>query len=146
MADLEGSIGFLRDTLGLPLVRSQDVEGRPDRSRFFRCGETDIELIDVLDPVQRAIRLGTGGATRIEHVAFEVDDLVDAIRHLEAAGVTVSPVLELGNASNVWTDPATSAGVMYQLVEARRGHRSQGGAGLAYDLLAAVPTRRRTPP
>lgn len=116
--DLEQADRFLSDTLGLPLVRSINVEGRRDRCRFFRCGETDIEVIEVTDPEERARRLGVGVSARIEHIALEVDHLDTAIGYLTASGVDASPSLKLGSTINAWTDPTTSDGVMYQLVQA----------------------------
>src|SRR4051812_9316243 len=73
VSDLESVGHFLQETFGLPLVRSVEVAGRPDRSRFYRLGNTDIELIEVLDPELRRSRLGNETAARIEHIALEVD-------------------------------------------------------------------------
>jgi methylmalonyl-CoA/ethylmalonyl-CoA epimerase len=117
--DLESARDALGVTFGLEVQRELAVPGRPDRSVFYRCGEIDIELIEVTDPDDRERRLG-GAVARIEHIAFEVPDLEAAIAHLAQAGVETTPPVHLVDRINSWTVPETSGGVMYQLVQEAR--------------------------
>ena len=121
--DLADAERLLRDVLGLTLARSLDIPGRPDRSRFYRCADVDIEVIEVLEPEARARRLGDARA-RIEHIAFEVADLGATSAQLGSYGVTVGEPLRLGTTLNVWTDPETSNGLLIQLVQTSPGSSS----------------------
>src|SRR6266516_6768392 len=59
---------------------------------------------------------------RVEHIALEVEDLLALIEQLKAKGVrftTDEPVRVRENIV-VWTVPATSAGVMWQLFSRAR--------------------------
>jgi hypothetical protein len=71
----------------------------------------------VRDPVTAAERLGAGEPARIEHIAFEVDDLHEVRDLLESRGVEVSwPPFPSGSAMMIWTTAATSGGVQYQFL------------------------------
>ena len=45
--DLESAGRLLRDVLGMTLVRSVEIPERQLHAAFYRCGETNIELIQV---------------------------------------------------------------------------------------------------
>lgn len=114
--DLAQARRFL-ERLGLELVRTGGVEGRLGTA-FYRCGDVDIEVIEVFEPGERHRRLGEATA-RIEHIAIEVDGLSRAMAALAAIGVAPTsdaPVAGAGMTS-YWTAPETSDGVMYQVFE-----------------------------
>ncbi len=107
---------FLSD-MGLRLDRDLEIPGRL-RAAFYQCGETQIEVIEIDEPAERAKRLGESTA-RIEHVAIEVDSLsttLEALRGLGVATTTAEPMAVGGNL-NFWTRAETCDGVQYQLIE-----------------------------
>ncbi len=106
----------VESTLGLRVRREQVIVGRPGRSVFYRCGDIDLELIEVLDPTELERRLG-GTTARIEHIAFAVSDLQSAIGSLTKSGVRTTDPVPLGGRLNSWTVPETSGGIMFQLVQ-----------------------------
>jgi mannose-6-phosphate isomerase-like protein (cupin superfamily) len=114
--DLDEAIVFLRDVLGL---QEGDHVDRADlRTVFFACGSTDIEAIEILDPEQRALRLGEGTAARIEHIAIEVSDLDRTYEALEQLGVEPKgPPQQAERYRAFWTTPASADGVGYQFVQ-----------------------------
>jgi catechol 2,3-dioxygenase len=89
VSDLDRSLRFYRDTLGLPVVSQGAPRGR--RMAFFSLGEKHHDLA--------LMELGPGAApndpTRagVFHVAFKVGDDVEALREakarIDAAGVPV---------------------------------------------------------
>lgn len=114
--NLDEAGGFLNRAFGLAVETSVNRENL--RAEFFGCGDARIEMIEVTDADERASRLGSGHAARIEHVAVEVDDLDKAIAGLAGIGVRASgPPRSSNGFRSVWTVPATSDGVMYQLME-----------------------------
>lgn len=116
--DLEEAKRFVGDTLGFELTRELDLPDRGIKAAFLAGGPVSLELIEVSAPEARRQRLGTDAEARLEHVAIEVDDLDAAARELRARGVrttTDQPAVTAGVAS-LWTVPATSDGVVYQLL------------------------------
>jgi methylmalonyl-CoA/ethylmalonyl-CoA epimerase len=113
--DLDDAARLLGDGLGLE--RTTTVDRDDLRLAFFRCGDVSIEIIELLDPALRRERLGDGAQARIEHIAFEVGDLGDALAALSALGVEPNaPPLRSGTRTMVWTDPATSDDIMFQFL------------------------------
>jgi methylmalonyl-CoA/ethylmalonyl-CoA epimerase len=100
-------------------ARDLELPGRL-RASFYSFGQTQtqVELIDIIEPQERARRLGSH-KSRLEHIAIEVDDLGFTHGILARLGVrtqTIDPV-PIGSNMNYWTVAETSGGVMYQLVE-----------------------------
>ncbi|HVB76727.1 MAG TPA: VOC family protein [Candidatus Nitrosotalea sp.] len=114
--DLAEARGFLVD-VGLELDREFHDPGRLDAA-FYRCGDTMIEVIEINDVKEREERLG-GDRARIEHLAVEVADMEQTLAALAALGVrTKTPeARKIGATLNIWTEPQSSDGVVYQLVQ-----------------------------
>ena len=119
VADLGAHVAQL-EALGLELRR----EGMDEQVhvRHYRSGDSTIELIDVFDDAERAERLPPGDQAKIEHIAFEVDDLETVRATLEARGVAVSwPPFASSAGDMIWTDADTSGGLQYQFFVLRPG-------------------------
>lgn len=82
--ELAAAKGFLSD-LGLDFDHDSELPGRL-KAAFYRCGETMIEVIEISEPNERRRRLGTDAA-RVEHIAFEVDNLGQTMREIGRAHV-----------------------------------------------------------
>jgi catechol 2,3-dioxygenase-like lactoylglutathione lyase family enzyme len=116
VSSLEEAADLLGQRLRLSKNREQNEPGRPDRSVFYRSGDVDVEIIEVLDPEARASRL-RGERLRIEHLAFAVADLDPEIERLRSLGFVMSEPQQIGGRRTAFSDPGTSGGMMIQLVE-----------------------------
>lgn len=106
---------MLTNTLGLEPGSHIQRDGL--EALFFSCGNASIEVIEISDPVARQTRLGDAPA-RIEHIAFEVDDLRKVLDALAKLGVQLKgPPALAGARRTAFTDAVTTDGVMYQFVE-----------------------------
>jgi methylmalonyl-CoA/ethylmalonyl-CoA epimerase len=114
--DLREAQAFL-ERIGLTLVR-EFVAAERLKGAFYACGDGQIELIEIVEPIERQERLGQDKA-RIEHIGVELDDLQAGVEVFKGLGIsfTTDEVLEVRNTRNLWTDRATCDGVMYQLVQ-----------------------------
>jgi methylmalonyl-CoA/ethylmalonyl-CoA epimerase len=113
--DLDDAARLLGEGFGLE--RTTTVDRDDLRLAFFKCGDVSIEVIELLDPDLRRERLGAGARARIEHIAFEVPDLEEALTALAALGIEPNaPPLRSGARTMVWTDPVTSDDIMFQFV------------------------------
>ena len=105
----------LLESLGL--VESERAEHDGLRLAFFTAGNAMVEIIEPTDPEVRARRLGDVRA-RIEHIAFEIGDVDDALSALGALGVEPNaPPRRQPDRAMFWTDPETSDGIMFQFVQ-----------------------------
>jgi regulator of ribonuclease activity A len=115
--DLEEAARLLGD--GFALRRDGGSETAALRTAFFTPGSgARVELIEIADDEQRRERLGEGNAARIEHIAFEVDDLDATVAALAALGIEITePPRISGGYRTTWTVASTTDGVKFQLSE-----------------------------
>ena len=109
----------LLESLGMELERAQVVPERSVSIAFYRCGDGLIELIEPIGEEARRRRLGEGAQARIEHIGVEVDDVPEIMKAVQRLGIeltTSEPVL-VGPNLNAWTQPGTSDGIQFQLVQ-----------------------------
>ncbi len=115
--DLSEAKRFLAQTLGLEHDRDLDASALGRMAAFYRCGETQIEVIEDQDPSAKARNLA-GARARIDHIAIQVEGLTDTVAALEGLGVKIARgPAELDGRRSVWTDPESCDGVGYQLLE-----------------------------
>jgi lactoylglutathione lyase len=87
VTDLESSLKFYRDALGLELVRQTDYpKGRFTLAYLAAPGEVgaELELTYNWDPEEY------GGGRNFGHVAYEVDDIYATCERLAKQGVTIN--------------------------------------------------------
>jgi catechol 2,3-dioxygenase-like lactoylglutathione lyase family enzyme len=125
VGDLEQAKAFARDVLGLgDPAREFQAPEHGLAGAFFGLGDGLLEVF-TLDEADDA-RRPQGTLGRIDHVAVQVDDLEAERARLAGHGVRfrgpwrpedVSDPIELRGARHLWTDPASSGGVAFQLIE-----------------------------
>jgi len=125
VADIEAAKAFFGETLGLPLSPRSPEAGV--KAAFYRCGDMDIQVIQVDDPEVRRRRLGEGNIARFEHIALEVDRLEPLVDRLRTKGVEM-----LTPTPYAYTTPEPGK-------PEGRPHRSiftteRGGLGLVFQL------------
>lgn len=118
VGNLDQAKAFAGEALGLQLVRDGELASRGVKFAFYSVGGAQIEFIEPTRPEVREQRLGPPGTlARMEHLAVIVNRLDEAESRLAAHGVTMQPRVK--SPGRIWamTDPETSGGVMYQVVE-----------------------------
>lgn len=127
VADLGEAKRFLREVLGLEVVREAELEQLGLSAAFYQCGPAMIEVFERVDPDSPMRPLEGNAPARLDHIAVEVDDIAATNAELARHGVTTIEVgdgeraTSLGGNLNHWTDAASSGGVMYQLIEKGAG-------------------------
>ena len=117
--DIASARRWLAEIFGLPLSRTVDLPESKIHGEFFRCGDADIEILEIGDPEMRRRRLGEGTTARIEHIAVEVDDIRATLARLAPLGVriTTTEPRQVGSMITAWTVEETTGGVSYQLIQ-----------------------------
>ena len=89
-SDYEKSKHFYCEILGLKIVREEYRESRQSYKLDLEIGnQYQIELFSFPDPPPRPSRPEAAG---LRHLAFEVDNIYDAIAHVNAFGVIAEPI------------------------------------------------------
>ena len=89
-SDYEKSKHFYSEVLGLKIVREVYREARQSYKLDLEVGDRyQIELFSFPEPAPRPSRPEAAG---LRHLAFEVDNLDDAVYHLQEFEVEVEPI------------------------------------------------------
>ena len=114
--DLDEGIAFYRK-LGLELEGVEEVPSQKVKVAFFPCGDTRIELLAPTaedSPVAKFIEKKGEG---IQHLAFAVDDLPEALTKAEDSGITLidkEPRPGAHHADIAFLHPKSSMGVLIE--------------------------------
>ncbi len=88
--DYEKSKHFYTQVLGLKIVREVYREQRDSYKLDLEvAGQYQVELFSFPEPSPRPSRPEAAG---LRHLAFEVDDIDEAVAHIKAAGIAVEPI------------------------------------------------------
>ena len=85
--NLEAGLKFWRDTLGLRLTKSATIEEQGVRAALLKIGESEIELLEPINPdggVAKFLARRGGG---LHHVCFETDDVQRELDVAKAKGI-----------------------------------------------------------
>lgn len=89
--DLDNAMRFWRDLLGLHLTKTQTVADQGVKAALLQAGETEIELLEPLNPENGVGKFLARRGGGLHHVCFESDDVA---RELEAAKARGIPVID----------------------------------------------------
>jgi methylmalonyl-CoA/ethylmalonyl-CoA epimerase len=123
VGDLEESLRFFRDAIGLELDAPEDVPSQHVRAHFLQAGEAALELVEPTaddSPIAKFVaKRGPG----LHHVALRVDDIVAALAELKAKGVRLIDEVPRPGAHNslvAFIHPSSTHGVLVELKQALR--------------------------
>jgi methylmalonyl-CoA/ethylmalonyl-CoA epimerase len=111
---------FWTDVLGLPFEGSETVEAQKVTTAFFPVGGSEVELLESTSadgPVAKYIEKRGQG---IQHVAFRVADIEEALAELKSKGVQLidqTPRVGAGGAKIAFLHPKATHGVLVELCE-----------------------------
>lgn len=85
--DLQTSIRFYEDILGLKCYALEEVVDQKVKTAFFMVGQTKIELLESTDPEGPIGKFIEKKGEGIHHLAFAVDGLTECLPEIEAKGI-----------------------------------------------------------
>lgn len=118
--DIEKAIEFYENTLGLELAHRETVLDQQVETATFPIGDTAIELVQGKteeSAIRKYIRSKGPG---IHHIAFAVDDIVQALEVLKNEGVRLvddKPRRGKQNSLIAFIHPKAAEGILYELVQ-----------------------------
>jgi methylmalonyl-CoA/ethylmalonyl-CoA epimerase len=120
--DLDASLTFWRDALGLTLDHVEDVPSQKSMVAFIPCGDSEVELVKPTAEdtgVAKFIAERGGG---MHHLCFQVDDIEEMLANLKEKGIRLineTPQVLPGR-KMAFVHPKSTGGVLvelYQLTE-----------------------------
>lgn len=88
-SNYEVSKSFYVNLLGASIIQETYREDRDSYKLDIRLGDSQIELFSFPDPPERASYPEARG---LRHLAFEVDNVEEAVNYLKSKGIDVEPI------------------------------------------------------
>jgi len=117
---IESAGNFFSEILSLKPYNVEIIESQKVRVMAFKIGESKIEVLEAISdesPIKKFIEKKGEG---IHHIAYEVDNIRDALADLENQGVFLidkTPRNGLHGTKIAFIHPKSSAGILTELVE-----------------------------
>ena len=120
VSNLEEALKIYTDVLGLTLHGTEVVEEQKVRVAFMPVGDTEIELLESTDPEGPIAKFIEKRGEGIQHIAFRVDDIEEALEQMRQKGVRLideKPRYGAGGARIAFLHPKSTGGVLVELCE-----------------------------
>jgi len=118
--NLDETISFYRDVLGLEVGGTEIVEEQKVKVAFLPVGDSEVELLESTTedgPIAKFIERNGEG---LQHVAFKVENIKEAIEYMELKGMRMidkEPRYGAGGAKIAFVHPKSSHRVLVELTE-----------------------------
>jgi len=118
--NIEASVPFYRDVLGMAYEGSEEVAEQKVRVAFLTVGESRIELLEPTSPDSPVSKFLEKNGEGTHHIAYEVADLEGALSDLRAAGVKLidqTPRCGAHGTLIAFLHPKATGGVLTELCQ-----------------------------
>lgn len=118
--NLDETLAFYQDVLGLELQGTEVVEEQKVRVAFLPVGDTEVELLESTSddgPIAKFIEKNGEG---VQHIAFRVENIEEAIEYMLSKGMKMideKPRYGAGGAKIAFVHPKSSHRVLVELSE-----------------------------
>ena len=120
VSNLEEALKIYTEVLGLKLHGTEVVEEQKVRVAFMPVGDTEIELLESTDPEGPIAKFIEKRGEGIQHIAFRVDDIEEALEQMRQRGVRLideKPRYGAGGARIAFLHPKSTGGVLVELCQ-----------------------------
>jgi methylmalonyl-CoA epimerase len=87
VSDLQASLAFFRDVLGLHVEMSEEIRSQQVRAHFLSTGQSTLEVLEPTTPDSPIAKFLDKRGPGMHHVALRVDDIDAALAHLKSRGI-----------------------------------------------------------
>jgi methylmalonyl-CoA/ethylmalonyl-CoA epimerase len=122
VADIEAAIVRYETILGVPCYKRERVESEHVETAFFQTGETKIELLGATSEASVITTFIAKRGEGMHHMAFEVDDIDEALVHFRTLGYRLlneHPKEGADNKRIAFLHPKEAHGVLVELCQTR---------------------------
>jgi len=117
--DIDESLKFWRDAMGIELHHMEDVPSQKSMVAFLPTGESEIELVKPTAEDTGVAKFLAERGGGIHHLCFEVDDIVGMLAMLKEKGIRLideEPKVLPGR-KMAFVHPKSTGGVLVELYE-----------------------------
>jgi methylmalonyl-CoA epimerase len=118
--DLDASLVFFRDALGLDVEAPEDVSSQHVRAQFVRTGPASLELLHATSPESPIARFLAKRGPGLHHITLRVEDIASALTTLRERGVRMidgEPRPGASGALVAFIHPSSANGVLVELTQ-----------------------------
>lgn len=122
--NIEDSLPYYTETLGLKLIHIEEVLSEKVRVAFIDSGNVKLELLQPIDETSAVHSFIEKKGEGIHHVAFGVTNIQQRLNELKEKGVRLiqeTPKIGAGGAQVAFIHPKSSGGVLYELCDKTGG-------------------------
>jgi methylmalonyl-CoA/ethylmalonyl-CoA epimerase len=117
--DIQASLAFWQDALGMELKKVEDVPAQKAKVAFLPVGDGKVELVQPTDPESGAGKFLKERGGGVHHLCLEVDDIAGMLTQLKEKGVRLinEVPLEMEGRKIAFIHPKSANGVLVELYE-----------------------------
>ncbi len=119
VGDLDESLKFWRDALGLPMSHIEDVPSQKAQVAFLPVGDGEVELVKPTDDASGSAKFLKERGAGMHHLCFEVDDIDGMLAQLKEQGIRLinETPIALEGRKMAFIHPKSASGVLVELYE-----------------------------
>ncbi len=117
--DVEESLKFWRDAMGLKVDHIEDVPSQKSEVVFIPVGDSEVELVKPTSPDSGVAKFVEEKGGGMHHLCFEVDNIDEMLVQLKDKGIRLinEVALELPGRKMAFIHPKSTNGVLVELYE-----------------------------
>ena len=118
--NIDESLAFWQDALGLPLGKMEEVEAEGAKVAFLPMGESKLELVQPLDSDSGLGRVLQKRGSGLHHICIEVEDIQAALARLQTHEVElINPEARTreDGTQYAFIHPKSTGGVLVELYQ-----------------------------
>ncbi len=119
VADIDESLKFWRDALGIEMSHIEDVPSQKAQVAFLPLGDSEVELVKPTADDTGAAKFLAERGGGMHHLCFETDDVVGMLTSLKEKGIKLineEPIVLPGR-KMAFVHPKSTGGVLVELYE-----------------------------
>jgi methylmalonyl-CoA/ethylmalonyl-CoA epimerase len=138
--DLTTAYRFWRDAVGLEVHKEATVPDQGVKAALLPCGETEIELLEPIDPQGGVAKFLEKRGEGLHHLCFEADDVARELAQAKARGLPmIDEKPRQGLAGMIgFLHPKASCGCLVEFAQPPAGAAVAHRTGIAFDHIAIV--------
>jgi methylmalonyl-CoA/ethylmalonyl-CoA epimerase len=117
---LDQASAFYKDILGLEVKAIETVDEQKVNVAFIPITDSEVELLESTEPDGPVAKFIDARGEGVQHIAFRVEDLEEALAELKAKGIRLidqSPRKGAGGAKIAFIHPKETNGVLVEICE-----------------------------
>jgi methylmalonyl-CoA/ethylmalonyl-CoA epimerase len=118
--DIDTSLAFWRDALGMNMTHLEEVKGQESIIAFLPTGGSEVELVKPTTETSGVAKYLAKRGPGMHHICLEVDNLEEMLADMKAKGVKLineTPTSGAGGKKIAFIHPSSANGVLVELYQ-----------------------------